>query len=70
MRGQVDTKTNPMSHPTRRAEEVHAGERGLDRVFLRRRGGGQEAKNRLNVPLQQKIHRRIFKGVRNICDTL
>ena len=37
-------------------------------------GGGdaapQEAKNWLNPPLNEKFHRGILKGVRNISDTL
>jgi hypothetical protein len=35
------------------------------RVALR-----QEAKNRPNIPLQEKFYRGILKGVRNISDTL
>ena len=30
----------------------------------------QEANNWLNAPLQEKIHREILKGVRNISETL
>jgi hypothetical protein len=30
----------------------------------------QEAETRQNIPLQEKCHREILKGVRNISDTL
>ena len=32
-------------------------------------GGGEEAKKRQNIPLQEKFHRGILRGLRNISDT-
>jgi hypothetical protein len=45
------------AHPTPRRLPVHV------------LGGAQEAKTRLNVPLQENFHVGILKGVRNISET-